>query len=119
MTTLARNENRDLYLDKFGNIAMSTDLQACLESCESAVSTMLNEQIYQMDEGVPNFELIWNGVPNYAQAEIAIRNIIETVDNVIEVIAFSYEIAESNTFRYNATIKTNFGIGVLNGIQLS
>jgi len=111
MLTLAKNENKDLYLDKTGNIALSEDLQACIEACECAVSTMLKEQIYQQDEGVPNFDLIWSGVPNYAQAEIAIRNILETVENVEEVLNFSYSVENGNTFSYNAIIKTTFGIG--------
>jgi len=116
MQTLAKNENRDLYLDSSGNIAISTDLQACLEACENAVSTLLGEQIYQIDEGMPNFELIWNGTPNYKQFEIAIRNTLESVENVLEVTNFSFDVAESNTFRYNAEIKTIFGLGVVNGL---
>lgn len=117
MRTFAKNENRDLYLDKFGNIAISTELQACIEACESAVSTMLGEQIYQDNQGIPAFELIWNGVPNYKQAELAIRNTLESVENVIEVTNFDFNVAESNIFRYNATIKTTFGIGtVQNGL---
>lgn len=116
MQTFSKDTNNDLYLDKYGNISISTDLQACIEACENAVSTMLGEQIYQTNEGVPNFSLLWNGVPNYAQAEIAIRNVIESVDNVIEVISFDY-VANSNIFSYNATIRTNFGIGkVYNGL---
>lgn len=117
MFTLSRSEtNRDLYLDNTNNIATSDDLEACLQSCEAAVSTMLNEQIYQMNQGVPNFGLIWDGVPNFPQAEVAIRNVLESVANVISVIDFEY-VANSNIFSYTATIKTNFGTGkVYNGL---
>ena len=114
MQTFAKNEKRDLYLDDRGNIAISSNLQACIEACENSVSTMLGEQIYQTNQGIPAFELIWNGVPNYKQAEIAIRTILETVENVIEVTEFNYTVAESNIFSYNATIKTTFGIGTVN-----
>lgn len=110
MITLSKDSKNDLYLNKDGNISLSEDLQACIEACENAVSTMLNEQIYQTTQGVPNFQLIWNGVPNFQQAEIAIRNTLESVENVIEVVSFDY-VANGNTFSYNAIIKTNFGIG--------
>jgi hypothetical protein len=116
MQSLGRGKNNDLYIDDMRNIAISTDLQACLEACESVASTMLGEQIYAQDEGVPNFQALWNGVPNFQQAEVAIRNAIESVENVEKILEFDY-LNEGDEFRYNALIKTAFGVGkVYNGL---
>ena len=116
MRVLAKDKNNDLYLDSTGNIAINTGLQACLQACETKVSTVMGEQILFVNNGIPNFQLIWNGSPNFAQAEIAIRNALLEVDNVIDVVNFDSFVID-NEFRYNATIKTNFGIGVVsNGL---
>ena len=42
----------DLYLDNFGNIATSTDLQAILEECAQAARTLLGEAIFNVDVGI-------------------------------------------------------------------
>lgn len=116
MVTFKTNKNNDIELNGRGDIALATDLEACIETCRSAVSTMLNEQIYNIDEGVPNFQALWGGSPNFQQAEIAIRNTLENVENVESVVSFEFE-RDGSEFRYNAIIKTVFGVGRLyNGL---
>ena len=115
MQVIAKNKRNDIYIDTTGNLALSSGLQACLEACETKVSTLLGEQILFTNQGIPNFQLIWNGSPNFAQAEVAIRNAILSVPNVLDVVEFE-AFAQNNEFRYNATIKTTFGLGVLNGL---
>lgn len=115
MISFERDANNDLTLNSKNDISMVSRLNACLQSCESAVSTILGEKIYNQNEGIPAFDIIWNGVPNLAQARLAIINTIEKVDNVIEVSDFDF-IATDNEFKYTATIKTTFGLGNINNV---
>lgn len=57
----------DIYLDRFGNIATSTDLQAVLEECAQAARTLLGECIFNTSIGVPYKQVVWVGVPNLQQ----------------------------------------------------
>ncbi len=115
MISFARDSNNDLFLNSKNDISMNTGLDACLQACESAVSTILGEKIYNQNDGIPAFNIIWNGVPNLAQARIAIIDTIQKVDNVIEVSNFDF-VATDNEFKYTATIKTTFGLGNINNV---
>jgi hypothetical protein len=115
MKVLSTNNNNDLYLNSSGNISVSDDLQAVIQACESAVKTQRGEAIFQVDFGIPNFSVIWNGNPNLIQAEAAIRATLLNVDNVLEISEFDI-IVKDNIFSYNATIKTTFGEGTINGL---
>ena len=46
MISFARDSNNDLFLSSRNDISMNTGLDACLQACESAVSTILGEKIY-------------------------------------------------------------------------
>lgn len=115
MISFERDANNDLTLNSRNDISMVSGLNACLQSCESAVSTILGEKIYNQNEGIPAFEIIWNGTPNLVQARLAIISTIEKVDNVLEVSNFDF-IATDNEFKYTATIKTTFGLGNINNV---
>ena len=115
MISFARDSNNDLFLNSKNDISMNTGLDACLQACESSVSTILGEKIYNQNDGIPAFNIIWNGVPNLAQARLAIIDTIQKVDNVIEVSNFDF-VATDNEFKYNATIKTTFGLGNINNV---
>jgi len=114
MKTIRTGTNNDLYISA-GKIAIGTELTALIDVCEKVVQTMLGELVFQGDEGIPNFELIWNGAPNVAQAEASIRNALMGVDGVLDVpelIAF----VQNNTFVYSATIKSIYGTGAIGGV---
>lgn len=115
MISFARDSNNDLFLSSRNDISMNTGLDACLQACESAVSTILGEKIYNQDEGIPAFNIIWNGTPNLVQARLVIIDTIEKVDNVIEVSDFNFVVTD-NEFKYTATIKTTFGSGNINNV---
>lgn len=116
MRVIAKNKNNDLYMDSRGNLAISTELKACIEACETKVSTMLGEMIFFTEQGIPNFELIWNGNPNFLQAQMAIRRAILSVENVTDILELD-TFSNDNTFSYTAIIQTTFGVGrITNGL---
>lgn len=108
MITISTGANNDLYIAPNGQLAMSSDLSALAQVCENAVKTMMGELILQGDTGVPNFQLIWSGAPNIAQAENAIRETLMSVTGVEEVTELS-AFVDGDVFKYNATIKTIYG----------
>ena len=108
MRTLGTNSNNDLYIAANGQLAIKSELSALAQTCEHVVKTMMGELILQGDEGIPNFQLIWGGAPNIAQAENAIREALSRVSGVEEVTELSAFVS-NDKFVYNATIKTIYG----------
>ena len=108
MRSFKRDNNFDICTEK-DDIAMATDLESCIQSCESVSMTMIDEQIYNINDGLPNFKAIWNGKPNIRQFEVALRKQLLTVPNVLEVVKFEGEI-RGNQLVYNVTIKSTFGL---------
>lgn len=108
MRTIATNSNNDLYIAPNGQLAINSDLSALSQVCENAVKTMMGELVLQGDTGVPNFQLIWGGAPNIAQAENAIRETLMGVTGVEEVTELS-AFVDGDVFKYTATIKTIYG----------
>lgn len=113
--TFAVNSNNDLYLDRNGNLAIVRDLQAVLQDCEHAAKAQLGEMIFAADEGIPNFQTIWNGGnPNIAQFEAALRQNVGAVVGVTSIRNIDILI-QNNTLTYTMTIVTIYGAGVISG----
>lgn len=112
--TLAVNANNDLYLDDQGNIAVSYDLQALLETCSQAAKTRLGEMVLNTDQGIPYFETVFIGVPQLKQFEAALRATFLAIDGVVEVVSL-ITAQQDNTLTYTAIIRTIYGTGGVNG----
>lgn len=110
----ASDSRNDLYLDSSGNIAIITGLQAVTQACEHAMQTILREMVLQYQDGLPDFEVVWNGSPNVVQFEAAARATLLRVPEVQAVTEFEAT-AAGNVLRYTATIKTQYGLGSING----
>lgn len=112
--TFSVNENNDLYIGQDGNIAMAYGLQATLQNCEHAAKTILGEMVLQTDQGIPDFQVVWNGVPNIVQFEAAMRSALLNVDGVVQIESF-IATQQGSTLFYSAVIITVYGSGVING----
>lgn len=115
MKTIHTSTNNDIYISPSGHMAIATELTALIDVCEKTVQTTLGELILQGDTGIPNFQLIWNGAPNISQAEAALREALMGVEGVVDVPELS-AFVEANVFKYNATIKSIYGIGAIGGV---
>ena len=109
MRAFKRDSNNDFTLSN-KDIAMVNDLQSVMTNCESAVQTLLFEQLYNYENGLPNFELIWNGNPNLRQYEVALRSALLKVDGELKIISLNAKM-ENNILSYKAVIETQFGLG--------
>ena len=112
--TLAVNDNNDIYIGEDGNLALIFALPGTLQACAHSGKTLLGEMIFAANQGLPNFQLIWVGVPNLQQYEAAVRATLLAVDGVKEIVSFAYRLADNN-LTYTATILTIYGTGVVNG----
>lgn len=123
--TLASNVNNavsgaapfDIYLNEEGNIATSYDIQAILQACAQAASTILGEMIYNTDQGIPFKEAVWVGTPNLTQYTASLRNAFLSVNGggiVTEVLSLLTS-QQGSILYYTAKINTIYGTTTLSG----
>ena len=114
MRTLAVDGSNDIFIGTDGGLAIASELDAVLQVAQQATQTQLGEMIYAVDEGIPNFAAIWNGAPNVAQFEAALRRTLLAVEGVTGVSDLVVT-AGNNALSYTATISTIYGAGAING----
>jgi hypothetical protein len=112
--TLAVNENNDIYIGSDGNLAFATGVTAVLQACQQTVQTLLGEMPLAVDQGLPNFQTLWDGNPNLLQYEAALRSAILAVTNVVDILNLQVDLI-NNVLSYTAVILTTYGQGNLNG----
>lgn len=113
-TTLGTDANNDIYLDSSNNVAILNGLPAIVKACETATKAQLGEMVLATGLGIPNFQTVWNGNPNFSLFESFLRDTILSVDGVDEVVSLQLRTL-NNTLSYTATIRTAFGAGDING----
>jgi hypothetical protein len=112
---LAVDSKNDLYLDSGNNIAVASGLTAILQACETATKAQLAEMLLETGKGIPNFQTVWIGAPNVPLWTSYIRSTLAAVQGVQQVVSLEV-FQRGNTLTYTATIKTQFGNAVINGI---
>lgn len=106
--TFAVDSNNDLFLNNSGNIAIATGVQAVKQNCDHAMQTILNECVFDLPRGIPDFETVWNGRPNLAQYNLAAVLALQAVEGVTQVPEFSSD-KTGDVLRYSAKIQTIYG----------
>lgn len=112
--TFGTNDNNDLYLGIDGNIVVLQDLPAIEAACETASLAQLGEMVLATKSGIPNFQTVWVGSPNFPLWQSYLRNTLLGVLGVQDVQSIDIK-TQKNILKYTATIVTQFGIGTLNG----
>jgi hypothetical protein len=112
--TIAVDSKNDLYIGNDGALALANDMIATMQAAQQAAQTQLGEMEYAVDQGIPNFDVVWNGSPNLAQFEAYLRRTIMSVTGVTGISELTVERA-GGILRYSATIDTIYGTGTLNG----
>ncbi len=106
--TLATDSNNDLFLGSNGNIQLLDGLPAVVNAVKNYSLAQLGEEVLATGNGLPNFQALWIGTPQYAVYESYLRSTILSVPGVIVVAGIDMKTV-NNVFRYTATIKTQFG----------
>lgn len=107
-TTFATDSNNDLYLGNDGNIVILHGLPAVTAACKTATQAQLGEMVLETELGIPNFQAVWNGSPNYPLWSLYLRNTLEAVIGVNEVTSLELQVL-NNVLNYTATIASEFG----------
>lgn len=112
--TISTNNNNDIYLGANGNLAMSSGIDAVSNACKNAALAQLGEMIFAINDGMPNFQVVWKGAPNLPLFSSYLRDVLQGVSGVqqIESVAV-YQ--DGDVLKYTATILTDFGVRQLNG----
>lgn len=113
--TFATNENNDIYLGPDGNLVVLSGIEAVQQLCLNAAKTQLGEMFLYVNQGVPNFQTVWNGIPNLNQFRAALLNTLLTVNGVDRVINLNVE-AQNGSLIYSAEILTEYGNAAINGV---
>jgi len=113
MTIFAVNQSNDIFAVN-GRLQLRSGLQRVLQNCEHAVKAQRGEMIYAQQRGVNTFDSVWSGSPNLLSFEASARTAINRVSGVLSVDSFETN-ASGGVLSYAATIRTNFGIGSING----
>ncbi len=66
------------------------------------------------DSGIPNFQALWIGTPEYGIWKSYILNTLQNVPGVEQVTSLTLAV-KGNTVNYTANITTQFGQGTVNG----
>lgn len=110
----AENENNDIYLGSDNKLAINNDSLAVLQGCKAAVEIQKGEALYSQENGMPNDSVIWSGTPNLQQFEFFARKQISNVTGVVDIENFIVSTI-NNVLQYQATIKTIYGVGGIDG----
>lgn len=114
MLVISADSNNDLYIGPDGALALSTALEAVMQAAQQAAQTQLEEMMFFVDQGIPNFSSVWNGAVNLAQFEAYLRRTILAVDHVIGIDDLTIT-QGNNAVSYVARIQTDYGPGAISG----
>lgn len=112
--TLGTDANNDLYLGPTGNLVMLSGIEAVAAACATATKAQLGEMVLATNAGIPNFQAIWVGVPNYALWKQYLIDTLKNVEGVVQVSSLTMA-SSGGVLSYTATIQTIYGETQLNG----
>lgn len=108
------DDTADLFLDKFGNLAIAEDAQALSYIVLNVVRTVRGELVFDGDTGVPYFSTIFASPANLPMWEFYVKEAALSVPGVLAVDSFVYE-NNSGTVTYEMVVKTTIGEVTVNG----
>ena len=115
MSIFSINENNG-FLVIGGQLNIVTGLQAVIINCQHVAQTIKFENPFNIDEGLPNFETVWDGNPNILQYELFLSRALIQVKDVDKLSDFNADISD-NVLNYSIKIHTPFGVDTLSGTQ--
>lgn len=113
-TVFAVNDNRDIFANSNGRLALLQDLQAVLQYAAHVVRARRGEMVYAATRGIDFIDNAFAGAPNLLQFEAQVRAAITRIPEVRSVTDFEADVT-GNVLQYSADIQTIFGSGSING----
>lgn len=112
--TFGTDSKNDLYLGDGKNLTFLDGLPAVSAGCETATKAQLGEMVLATQSGIPNFQTVWTGSPNYNLYASYLRRTLLSVLGVLDVTDLQITTL-NNLLSYTAKIRTQFGSVGLNG----
>lgn len=112
--TFTCNDVNDIFIDPTGNLSISNGLAAVQGACLTISKSQLGEMVLQTLLGIPNFQAVWIGAPNYGTFSAYLRNALLNVAGVTNIKSLTVK-PVSNTLGYTVTIATAYGEAEING----
>ena len=106
--TFETSENNDFVIGADGNLSLVNGIDAVSFVCRSQALVEKGEVEFDVDQGIPRFDAVWNGVPNIPRFDAVLRQTILNVSGVQSIESLTISTV-NNVLSYAATIKTNFG----------
>ncbi len=106
--TFGINANNDLHIGNDGNLVVLSGLAAVVDACKTASQAQLGEMVLQTGKGIPNFQAVWVGSPNYALWNSYLLETLNAVDGVLEVKSLQLSTI-NGVLGYTATISSVYG----------
>ena len=113
MKSIALNSQNDIYAVN-GNLQIATDKDAIASACATAIRTLRGELQYNMDFGIPYFDVLYTNQPNLDMFRHYILSTVQDIDGVTAIKSLNFQIS-GETLRYELTIKTGEGEATING----
>lgn len=101
------NDSNDIFMATDGNLSMSAGVEAIEQACKTATQAQLGEMVLETGLGIPNFQALWNGTPDYNIWRGAIITTLQNVQGVTQVNSLIVT-PDSDTVNYVAEIMTIF-----------
>lgn len=112
--TLATNDSNDIFIGPGGNLVMLSGIEAVEAACATATKAQLREMVLATTSGIPNFQALWTGTPEYSLWRSYVLRTLQNVPGVEQVTSLTLSV-QGNTVSYTADITTQFGQGTVNG----
>ena len=112
--TIATNSLNDIYIGSDGNLTFASGQTAVEQACATASKLQLEEAVFQTNLGIPNFQVVWTGVPNIPIFEAYLRQTLLNVEGVYAVTSLTSK-GLNGVLSYVAEIESVYGTLYLNG----
>lgn len=93
---------------------MLTGIDAVAAACRSAAMTQLGECVLFTGQGLPNFQSIWVGTPDYAIWQSYLQNTLLSVEGVSTVQSITLT-QQNGVLSYVAIINSIYGSTTISG----
>ena len=115
VSTLALSSpNNDLVLNTSNGLTMLTGTEAVAAACNTACLTQLGECVLATGLGLPNFQALWVGTPDYQIWQSYLENTILNVLGVASVQGILLK-QSNGVLSYQAVINTIYGNTTISG----
>ncbi len=112
--TFALNSKNDLEMNSSNGLTLLSGVDAVAAACNTAAQAQLGECVLNTAQGLPNFQAIWVGVPDYAIWQSYLQSVLLAVEGVATIQSITLT-QNNGILNYVAKIMTIYGPTTVSG----